>query len=121
MRKKTTAGPTFMVLSWLRFAAREVSQRGGGARRGSGSARGTRLAVEPVSGRAAGRCARKAQVPRKRERRLPDEAESPGPAGAGNPVKGVPKRAAGRGPRAVGGPVNQKRAALQMVGGHRSP
>src|SRR5712691_9934304 len=32
----------------IRFAAREVSQRGGGTRRGSVSARGTRLAVEPL-------------------------------------------------------------------------
>jgi hypothetical protein len=32
----------------VRVAAREVSQRGGGARRGSESARETRLAVEPL-------------------------------------------------------------------------
>jgi hypothetical protein len=50
------------------LAAREVSQRGGGARRGSESARGTRRAVEPLwASREPVR--RRAQVPSKRERR----------------------------------------------------
>jgi len=50
-------------------AARVVSQRGGGARRGSESERGTRPAVEPLwASREPVR--RKAQVPSKRERRL---------------------------------------------------
>ena len=57
------------------FAARGVFQRGGGARRGSGSARGIRLAVEPLwASREPVRS--QAQVPSKRERRL----DSRGPA-----------------------------------------
>src|SRR5438105_3350319 len=55
----------------VRVAAREVSQRGGGARRGSVSTRGTRLAVEPLwASREPVRP--QAQVPSKRKRRASD-------------------------------------------------
>jgi len=51
------------LLLW--YAARVISQRGGGARRGSESARGIRRSVEPLwASRAPVR--RQAQVPRKR-------------------------------------------------------
>jgi len=56
------------VSSGLRFAARVVSQRGGGARRGSESARGTRPAVEALWP-SRGPVRQKAQVPSKRKRR----------------------------------------------------
>src|SRR5713226_1182534 len=52
----------------IRFAAREVSQRGGGARRGSVSERGTRLAVESLWA-SRGPVRQQAQVPSKRKRR----------------------------------------------------
>ena len=49
--------PSLADQAAVRVAAREVSQRGGGARRGSVSARGIRRAVE-ASGRAERRCAK---------------------------------------------------------------